>query len=416
VIRDRERLRAALVSPRTEAARDAALALGAAGTLDDDAPLEAARAAAQRYHAELAERLPEAGCGTAQLEALDRVWSESLGAFEESLALLRARLDPDGGIAALVSDGCTVSLLATHIRSHDDLDLFARLLAVLSRDRGRAFAVAFREVRELAAYSHPIWSRRAALAIGGWGTRELLADLTDTQSYQSRIWNRFRKRHPVAWLPPIAAVLVSHAPGGWSTSRSLEDLFDPSVRAVPALAELVPRASLIIEDLAQLSNADLRARSLAAFPKLALWLLRDARDPRRLLDSFDAWIDIFAEAERAPAGSDAITVLLTYMFRVVDPMHHDELHAKVRQLGTHAEEIAMTIAEMWLEQGREEGLVKGRKEGQIAALRGLLAFKFGSPTLDRRYEAMLHAATPEAIDRYLQRVLRADSLAAVFED
>ena len=84
----------------------------------------------------------------------------------------------------------------------------------------------------------------------------------------------------------------------------------------------------------------------------------------------------------------------------------------------------MTIAEMWLEQGREEGLAKGhkeglakgRKEGQIAALRSLLAFKFGSPTLDRRYEALLHAATPDAIDRYLQRVLRADSLAAVFED
>jgi hypothetical protein len=241
-----------------------------------------------------------------------------------------------------------------------------------------------------------------------------------TQSYQSRIWNRFRKRYPVAWLPPIAAVLVSHAPGGWSTSRSLEDLFDPDVRAVPALAGLVPRASLIIEDLAQLSNADLRARSLAAFPKLALWLLRDARDPRRLLDSFDAWIDIFAEAERAPAGSDAITGLLTYMFRVVDPMHHDELHAKVRQLGTHAEEIAMTIAEMWLEQGlakgHEQGLAKGRAEGQIAALRSQLAFKFGSPTLDRRYEALLHAATPDAIDRYLQRVLSADSLAAVFED
>jgi hypothetical protein len=179
MIRDRERLRAALVAPRTEAARDAALALGAAGTLDDVAALEAARAAAQLYRAELAERLPEAGCGTAQLEAMDRVWSESVGPFEESLALLQARLHPDGGIAALLGDGCTVSLLATHIRSRDDLDLFARLLAVLSHDRGHAFTVAFREVTELAAYSHPIWSRRAALAIGAWGTRELLAELTD---------------------------------------------------------------------------------------------------------------------------------------------------------------------------------------------------------------------------------------------
>jgi hypothetical protein len=56
--RDPDRLRAALGSPRSEAARDAALALGAAGTLDDVARLEAARAEARRYYAELARPCP----------------------------------------------------------------------------------------------------------------------------------------------------------------------------------------------------------------------------------------------------------------------------------------------------------------------------------------------------------------------
>ena len=46
---------------------------------------------------------------------------------------------------------------------------------------------------------------------------------------------------------------------------------------------------MIIEDLMPLSNDDLAARPLAPFQKLALWLLRDARDSARLLDSFDAW-------------------------------------------------------------------------------------------------------------------------------
>jgi len=79
----------------------------------------------------------------------------------------------------------------------------------------------------------------------------------------------------------------------------------------------IPRSSLIIDDLAHLSNDDLKARSLGAFQKLALWLLRDARTPRQLLDNFDTWIATFAEAERAPAGIDAIATLLTYMFRVI---------------------------------------------------------------------------------------------------
>ncbi|HEX7840929.1 MAG TPA: hypothetical protein VF469_25805 [Kofleriaceae bacterium] len=172
------------------------------------------------------------------------------------------------------------------------------------------------------------------------------------------------------------------------------------------------------------TNDDLQARSLGAFQKLALWLLRDARDSRRLLDGFTAWIGVFAEAERAPSGIDAIATLLTYLFRIVDPVHHDELHAKIRQLGPHAEEITMTIAEQWHEEGRKEGLAKGREEGlakgrnqgRIAALRSLLVAKFGSQMLDANYEARLGAATPAAIDHYLQRVLNADSLAAVFED
>ena len=63
----------------------------------------------------------------------------------------------------------------------------------------------------------------------------------------------------------------------------------------------------------------------------------------------------------------------------------------------------------------EEGRVVGLAQGQVAALRSQLIFKFRLQVLEERYEARLKAATPEAIDRYLQRVLVADSLAAVFE-
>ena len=249
-----------------------------------------------------------------------------------------------------------------------------------------------------------------------------------TLSYQTRIWSRFRKDHPTASLPPIVAVLISHARGGWTTSRALDDLFAPDVLAIPSLAALVPRAPLIIEDLAHRSNEHLKASALAAFPKLALWLLRDARDPRRLLDSFDTWIDTFAAAQRAPGGSDAIAALLTYLFWVVDPMHHDELRAKLRQLDSHIEENAMSIAEHLieqgrmegrmegLEQGREQGIEQGIEQGRIDTLRHQVMIKFGSGSLDARYEALLRSPSPEAVDLYLQRVLFADSLAAVFED
>jgi hypothetical protein len=112
------------------------------------------------------------------------------------------------------------------------------------------------------------------------------------------------------------------------------------------------------------------------------------------------------QAERAPGGAKAFATLITYMFRVIDPMTRDELRAKIRLLGPRAEESAMTIAEQLHEEGR--------REGRVTTLRNLLLFKFHR--LDAMYERLLDAATPETFDRYCQRVLTADSPAAVFDD
>ena len=80
-------------------------------------------------------------------------------------------------------------------------------------------------------------------------------------------------------------------------------------------------------------------------------------------------------AEQDQSGLDRFAVLISYMYRVL-----------------------------------ETGLARGR----LDTLRRQLAFKFQA--LDAVSEARLQAATPEMVDRYLQRVLVADSLAAVFED
>jgi hypothetical protein len=233
-------------------------------------------------------------------------------------------------------------------------------------------------------------------------------------SYQTRIWDRYRKERSKPRrserLPPVIAVLVSHVPGGWTAARSFEELFDPALMALPGMAGLTPRFSPISLDLTLLSDDDLKARTLAPFQKLALWLLRDGRDPACLLGNFESWRPLLIQAGRSRSGRDIIRALIEYMFRVIDPLYRDELRAKIRMLGRDSEEIAMTIAE----QLHEEGRARGRQEGRIATLRSLLLFKF--QTLDAAAEARLQAATPEAIDRYLQRVLVADSLAAVFAE
>jgi hypothetical protein len=273
-------------------------------------------------------------------------------------------------------------------------------------------------------------------------------------SYENRIWDRIRKQEPGAPLPLVIAVVVNHVPGGWTASRQLADMFAPAVRAIPDLAALIPRFSLFIVDLDRFSNEDLKARPLGAFQQLALWLLRDGRDSSRLLHSFDFWIDTMMQFERSPIADPAFATLIKYMFRVIDPPYRKALRAKISLLGRRAKELTMSIADQIHEEGRKQGLKQGRKQGhqrglkqghqrglkqghqrglkqghqrglkqglkqgdqqgRIDVLRRLFLLKFRA--LDARHEARLLAATPAAIDRYLQRVLTADSVAGVFED
>ena len=274
------------------------------------------------------------------------------------------------------------------------------------------------------------------------GPRDVLYVLLEHQStsdsgmalrvleYDSRLWDRLRKEQPGDFLPPILAVVVSHVPGGWPASPHFAAMFNPRVLATVGLAPWVPQFSLIIEDLTLRTNDELKAWSIGAFQKLALWLLRDARDPPRLLAQFAAWVDEWREVEQDLARPRAFATLITYVFQVVDPMYWDALRAKLALLGSRAKESAMTIAEQLHEEGRQQGHEQGRKEGRqqgrkegrqqgrhealVTAVRSLLLGKFHA--LKARDEARLRAATAEALDRYLQRVLSASSPADVFVD
>jgi Putative transposase, YhgA-like len=247
-----------------------------------------------------------------------------------------------------------------------------------------------------------------------------------TLSYQARLWDRLRRERRVQrrepsdeqrkggerrqapreaheWLAPVIAVVVNHVPGGWSSARALEDMFDPALRAIPGLAALLPRFTILVEDLAHRSDDDIKASSLGAFQKLALWLLRDGRDPAELLNSFDSWTSTMLQAERGPSGIEVLQALFTYMFRVVHPVHLDDLRAKIRWLGRRAEETAMTIAEYL------------HKEGRIATLRDLLLVKFELQALESPYEERLRAASPEMLEHLVRRLLMADTLDSVFD-
>ena len=241
-------------------------------------------------------------------------------------------------------------------------------------------------------------------------------------SYLVRIWEKFRKEHPRGSLPIVIPMVIAHARSGWSAPRSLAEMFNTRPASIAGLAELVPSFSLLVEDLAELSNAEIKALALRAFPTLALWALRDARSAARLVENLRHWGQAFSEAWAAPNGIEAVNKVLRYLSVVCQDLDLEEFRGIIREYAPEVEVAVMTIAEQMRNEGaaegraegRAEGLAKGLLAGRIQVLAKQLVLKFGA--IGAEHEALINAATDEDLDRYVERVLSAETLAAVFAE
>jgi predicted transposase/invertase (TIGR01784 family) len=223
--------------------------------------------------------------------------------------------------------------------------------------------------------------------------------------YVTRIWDRHLDQVGEP-LPLIIALVVSHAPGGWTGPVRLHDLIFPAPASIEGVEALVPGFEILIEDLAHLSNEDLQDRALAAFPKLVLWALRDARDAEQLERNLGFWAATFAEALTAPSGIEAVGQLFRYFAFVSEELRFDDFRAKLREQLPETERPAMTMA--------EELMQRGRAQGQITLLVKMLTRKFGD--LPAEYRSRLETATTDLLEHYAERLLGAGTLAAVFAE
>jgi predicted transposase YdaD len=227
--------------------------------------------------------------------------------------------------------------------------------------------------------------------------------------YTVRIWERCRHEDPkLERLPPIVPLVVHHNDAGWTGGYSFREVVDPVVNELPELGRLTPRFEFLLDDIGRATDEQIRGRALNAFGLLALLFLRDARTPGRFVSAFAHWADLLRELLRAPDGRRALMVLFRYLSIVLDESAWPGFQRVVHTVLPETEEQLMSMAEKWLQAGRQEGM----QQGQRTLLVEQLQTKFGS--LDVQVLRRLDAADELALKRYAQRVLTAATLDEVF--
>ena len=96
--------------------------------------------------------------------------------------------------------------------------------------------------------------------------------------YIVRRWEREAK--PGEPLPLILAVVVSHAPEGWTSPVHMHELVAPAPASLEGVAELVPGFRIVVHDLARTTDEQLGWRSCCATCGWSAKMLITSSSPR----------------------------------------------------------------------------------------------------------------------------------------
>ena len=218
-----------------------------------------------------------------------------------------------------------------------------------------------------------------------------------------------KNKAPVSCLPFVLPIVVHHSERGWTAATKFEDVLDPEVLKLEELHRYIPRFEILLDDISKTSDEELLARGLAALQTLALWVLRDARNPERFMSHLASFAELMESLAKDPSGRQALGLLMRYITAVFGEEKTEELRTKLKELAPAAEEAMLTIAEAW----EQKGHAKGRTAGHREVIELQLTQKFGP--LTESIIARLQTATEEDLVQYIGRILNAERLEEVFE-
>ena len=226
--------------------------------------------------------------------------------------------------------------------------------------------------------------------------------------YVVRIWEHYLAEHPKAVrLPAVVPLVVHHNRRPWSGPTDVWDLVDLDGDTADAVRGYLPRLRFLLDDLAVVDEAALRARPLTPPVRVTLLLLKIAAGNARLVDDLRGWAGELRAVLDRPGGMEDFVALVTYIARVGE-VPAEELRDLFAQLGSQAEEAYVTTAEMLRAEGEARGRAEGEHRGRAEALVQILTLQFGP--LPPAALDVVHGASVAQLETWTGRVLAAGTL------
>ena len=237
-------------------------------------------------------------------------------------------------------------------------------------------------------------------------------------AYVVGIWKDLRRQRPrPKQLPPILPVVVSFGRRRWRASTDLASLLDlrgmtPEQRALVLAAS--PQFAIAPHDFAGKTGAEVRTMGLSVLGlctvALQQFVAPVGHDDEAAVRAIVDWADVAREVVLAPTGQHAADALSSYILKVT------KLGARRLRIvfDQHIGTPAMKKFESTYDKITRESKAEGERTGAATLLQTLLRRRFGA--IPEATMARIASGSRQDLDRWAERVLDAETLAAVFAD
>ena len=228
----------------------------------------------------------------------------------------------------------------------------------------------------------------------------------DLLRYLVRIWEQVRKAGTEKTLPVIVPMVVYHGRTPWRIEAEFASLVAPSATLTP----YVPNFRYVLVDLSVYPEQAIRGEVMLRTALLVLkYIFRD-----ELRERLPKILGLLRDLVRQRTGLEYLETLLRYVVRGAGSLKRVDLHQAVVSTFARGDDIMTTIADEWVQEGIQQGIEQGIPLGEARVLKRLLVYRFGK--VPAWVEAKLTGADQASLERWVERVLEATTLEAVFAE
>lgn len=198
-------------------------------------------------------------------------------------------------------------------------------------------------------------------------------------TYMTRIWNQKVGKENAGQLPVIIPLIIYHGKKQWELGNTFGALI-PDFKTLPkAIRQMIPDFNYQIYDLSQFSDDDIKGQAQL---QITLSILRDIfqKNSQEFMLTIIKAVLAMNELDKKETGIHYFETCMRYILTSGPSFSREQFNTVLKQIEqTYPEgsEVTMTLAEVFRNEGFEEGIEKGETRAFARVAIKSLTRKFG---------------------------------------